>query len=60
MKPLSTILACADRYLSSSLYPRVPGGCMFDIQVEVAWREHRPANQDLPLDARGSVMAIAM
>jgi hypothetical protein len=33
---------------------------MFDIQVEAAWREHRPANQDLQLDATGNALAIPM
>jgi len=60
MKPLSIILYCADRYLSSSLHQRVPGGCMFDIRVEAAWREHRPANQDLQLDATRGALAIPM
>ena len=60
MKPLSTILSCADRYLASSLDRLVPCGCMFDIQVEAAWREHRPANQDLQLDATGNALAIPM
>ena len=60
MKPLSTILSYADRYLTNSLHRRVPGGCMFDIRVEAAWREHCPANQDLQLDATGNALAIPM
>ncbi len=60
MKSLSTILYCADRNLSSSLGRRVVGGCMFGIQVEAAWRAHRPANQDLQIDATGSALAIPM
>jgi hypothetical protein len=60
MKPLLTILAYADRYLTSSHHRLVPGGCMFDIQVEAAWCAHRPANQDLPLDATGNALAIPM
>ena len=60
MKPLSINLYCADRNLSSSLYRRGAGGCKFDIQVEVAWCEHCPANQDLQLDATGNGLAIPM
>jgi len=60
MKPLSTILAYSDRNLTSSLHRLVPGGCMFDIQVEAAWCAHRPANQDLQLDATGNGLAIPM
>ena len=60
MKPLSIILSCADRNLSSSLYRRGAGGCMFGIQVEATGHAHRPANQDLQLDATGNVLAIPM
>ena len=60
MKSLSIIRSYADRYLTNLLDRRVLGGCMFDIQVEAAWREHRPANQDLQLDATRGALAIPM
>jgi hypothetical protein len=60
MKSLSIILYCDNRNLSSLPCRRVAGGCMFDIQVEVAWRAHHPATEDLQLDATGSVLAIPM
>jgi hypothetical protein len=58
MKQLSIKIYCTDRNLSSSLDQRVAGGCMFDIQVEAAWRAHRPANHDLLLDAEGNALTI--